>query len=229
MLAAQAAGMLHPAVWAAAALLCIVVGTAACARLSPVETPEWKVPSESKPVVYTATDGIRALAVGRDGAIWAATEGGVMRWEGRQEPYIRRWTTADGLVSNDIRALMLREDGAVIVTSPSGENEITSEGAVVPRDADERQAITAATVGRTKQAILTATAAEGLFYTPAGGKRKPIPLPAASRASHVSALAVLNAEKQEFLAGLYGDGVYRVRFSGKGRMAEWRRLTTPDD
>ncbi|MBC7806579.1 MAG: hypothetical protein H7145_10550 [Akkermansiaceae bacterium] len=206
-----------------AAVLCLVGVSAACARLSPVETPEWKVPTAGEPQLFAATKCIRAFAIGRDGLVWAATEGGVVRWA--EDPLLTRvWTTADGLINNDVRTVTPGPAGGVIARSPSGANEITLEKGVATAPVEKREITTP--IARTKEATLTATPG-GLFYTRTGDTRRLVPLPAASRASHVSALAVGGGSKKHYLAGLYGDGVYRLR-SPVSREPVWERIPLPD-
>lgn len=228
----------EPGGWIAA-ILCIIGGTAACARLSSVETPEWKVPSESKPVLFSATKCIRAFAVEKNGVVWAATEGGIVRWGDSNDATtfqrhwtsntsteVRVWNTTDGMISNDIRSLSLQPGGSVVAASPSGASEITPDGSVVPTQPKPGTAQTITTTVHTAAGALAATAS-GLYYTPASGTQRLVPFPADSRASHVSALATVGGKNEGFLVGLYGDGVYRVRFIKNGE-PRWQRLPLPD-
>ncbi len=213
------------------------VAAAACAarRALVTVTPVYVAPDPPGAVLYTATNCIRALAVGPRGAIWAATEGGVALWTSDAAP--RLWTTASGLRSNDIRAVTVAADGACVRTvSPLGEEEIATEnGAVTPvpaaTDANKIVAkpgaatiVTATTRGK-DGGVLTATAS-GLAWSPRrDAKPQNVALPAASRASHVSALV---AQKNgAFVAGLYGDGAYHLTLA-PNRAPVWTRLPLSD-
>ena len=57
---------------------------------------------------YTNGNYVRALAIEGD-TVWAATDGGVVRWERTAGTYAK-YTTADGLASNRVEALAI--DGA---------------------------------------------------------------------------------------------------------------------
>lgn len=76
--------------------------------------------SPTGPVLYTGARAIRTLAWGPDGALWAATAGGVVRWANAADPAPRRWTTVDGLGSNDVRAVLPASGGAAWAALPLG-------------------------------------------------------------------------------------------------------------
>jgi len=70
------------------------------------------------------SNDVRDLAAGssdpKEGAgypVWAATAGGVARWDGVAWT---AWTTADGLPSNDVRAIAVDADGIVWVATAGG-------------------------------------------------------------------------------------------------------------
>lgn len=69
-----------------------------------VDTPE-----PAAAALYTAARQVRQIAAAPDGTLWAATAGGVVRWQGSGMP--RQWTTADGLQSNDVRGVLPDPDG----------------------------------------------------------------------------------------------------------------------
>lgn len=248
------------------------------------------VPAPTAPVLYTACGSIKALAAGPDGSLWAATSGGALCWRpGQALP--RRWTVADGLLSNDIRAVAPDAAGATVVTAV-GVNHIDNAGTVQApmhtlNGAEARCAVAvsddhspASTLVGTSQGLyavslkgwqsrlganvwrtssdghstwaiteaglvrledgqrfgwpedvptserggVTALAANeggvclattsGLWRW-ADGQWRAIALPSGSPASHVSALC---ARRGDVLAGLYGDGVYRLTPKG------WERL-----
>ncbi len=85
--------------------------TAPLADVVPVATP---MPAPASPALYTAVGAIRALASGPDGALWAATAGGVVCWKPGEPPV--RWTAADGLAGSDVRAVAPSGAGAWAAT-----------------------------------------------------------------------------------------------------------------
>jgi len=62
-------------------------------------------------VRYPSLNEVRSLAFAPDGALWAATGGGVVRWDLTADTCVR-YGTADGLASEDITALAFAPDGA---------------------------------------------------------------------------------------------------------------------
>jgi ligand-binding sensor domain-containing protein len=61
---------------------------------------------------------VQALTMGADGAVWASVDaGGVLRYDGQTW---ETFTTADGLVDNEIRAIAAAPDGSIWFTSLGG-------------------------------------------------------------------------------------------------------------
>ena len=179
--------------------------------------------AEPRPVLYGATEQVRAVAVTPNGAVWAATAGGVVCWRSAAETP-RGWTTADGLPGDDVRTIRAGADGSVTAVSSAGAAAITADGAVTPCVAPpltRGETIAAASAGRD---TLMATAA-GLSWHEDGGKPVPVPLPQ-TEASHVSALAAWGGAHRRFAVGLYGGGVYRLTLGTRGT-ADWARLSLP--
>ncbi len=230
--------------------LLLMAGATACARLdapfSPVVTPHWEAPAPQTATLFSATRAVRDLVIAPDGAIWAATEGGVAYWaDAAATPRI--WTTANGLPSNDVRTLVMEarndtKSGTITAVFPAGQVRFSPSGPALSDTAPQSNATPAEKAvaasgemqtaqARTGQTILTATTA-GLFVT-RGKTRLPIALPAASRASHVSALLALPATSSTkpavFIAGLHGDGLYRLTVPASEKAApKWERLAVPD-
>jgi hypothetical protein len=244
--------------------------------------------SADPPALYTGAKAIRALAADARGNLWAATAGGVVCWRGDRDNAPRRWTTAEGLVSDDARALRILPDasgvevalptavqrvtlaaptpsapflsgrgaeirgfgGADLIASSAGvlkgergeavggaesvwkmattpdgaawavtETELrrVSDGITIPLPADTAGMTVTAFTAVPDGSLLLATTL-GLWRR-AGEKWQAVPLPRDSRASHVSALSPSGAE---MLAGLYGDGLYRLSFSGA--TPKWTRV-----
>jgi ligand-binding sensor domain-containing protein len=87
-----------------------------------------KAPVPAGPVLYTAAGDIKALTASPDGRLWAATGGGLLCWTSAgAQP--RRWTAADGLGSNDVRAVAVDGDG-LRVTTATGEARLDPMGIV---------------------------------------------------------------------------------------------------
>jgi len=82
-----------------------------------------------EPLLFTAAGQVTDLAVAGNGAIWAATRGGVVCWpDGKATP--DHWDTACGLPANEVRAVAAGSEGAWVagaanlsLISPS--NEVT--------------------------------------------------------------------------------------------------------
>lgn len=118
-----------------AASLFLVVG---CRLAAGAARPAAPIPAPAGPVVYTGADQVRSFASGPDGSLWAATAGGVLRWGGSGITATppRRWTTGDGLASNDIRALLpVAGGGGALVATATGISRIGTGGAVTTRAA----------------------------------------------------------------------------------------------
>ena len=215
-----------------------LVGCRSQAPALPVAPPA--KPVHPMPVQYTTTENIRMLAVGPDGALWAATHGGVLCWlAGASTP--RRWTAADGLWSNDVRAVRPSTEGAEVKTT-NRSFHIGMDGTIIPEPGDinpdirgdwslapyglgrdrpmvpwpmPQEALGAVTaVAETPKALYLATALD--LWRRADGHWRRVALPPGSPASHVSALGVRGAD---LIAGLYGDGLYRLDGT------RWERLT----
>lgn len=82
--------------------------------------------------LYTACAQVTDIAVAVDGAIWAATKGGVLCWK-PGETTARQWTTANGLAGNEWRGVAPAADGMLAIgaqalgrIAPSG--IVTDEG-----------------------------------------------------------------------------------------------------
>ena len=225
-----------------AAALTLAAGGAACARFAAqnnpaVVTPAWKAPTPTGPTLYTATRCTRALLV-QNGAIWAATEGGVVRWENVTEPP-QIYSTENGLPSNDVRALRAgKNDGEIVAVFPQGQARFWA-GGVLPMQIAQTAQATPAKWSETGQnaPLVTARARKAgdeLTATPSGlewrrgAKMQTVALPQASRASHVSALTPAEAPGV-WWAGLWGDGVYRITLpKGSGQNApRWEKLPMP--
>ena len=225
-----------------AAVLVLAAGGAACARFaaqtsSVVVTPAWKAPAPSGSTLFTATRCVRALLV-QNGAIWAATEGGVLRWESISQPP-QIWTTENGLPSNDVRAFRTGESKAEVrAVFGHGEAVITETSAVVPgQTAPSAQISPAAFIKAGANAPLVIVRARAgsdeLTATPSallwkrGAQTQIIALPTGSRASHVSALSPAKSPSV-FWAGLWGDGVYRLTLPQNAqKMPRWEKVLLP--
>ncbi|HEX8834569.1 MAG TPA: two-component regulator propeller domain-containing protein, partial [Abditibacteriaceae bacterium] len=178
--------------------------------------------------VFTSTRQINALLLAKDGHLWVATSGGVMRRSAGGK--WRKWTRAQGLPSHEIHALQWRDNTLTAVT-PHG-------AAVLHGDLWRAKANTEKiqTAGASKEFVPPSPTAvlKGVRYTavldeliaqtqpaqsaqPAVGADKTeqrLPLPP-SRGTHITALL---ARRDSLLVGVYGDGLWR--FDG----AAWKRV-----
>ena len=146
--------------------------------------------------IFTATREVRALDF--DGqSVWAATAGGVLRW---QNGKLTKWTRREGLPSNEAFDWE-RADGKLWARFPTACARL--DGAKwETQSAPEwkRRAPSALWNGQTVTADL-----DGLQIGD-----KTVTLPAQSGGTHISALL---ARGQVLLVAIYGDGLWR--FDGK--------------
>ncbi|MCL5038169.1 MAG: hypothetical protein M1269_13840 [Chloroflexi bacterium] len=84
--------------------------------------------SEPEPELYTESGHVTSLALSPDGAVWAGTKGGVIRFSpGEKKP--EQWTTARGLSGNEVLMLAC-ENGTVWAGNANSLNEIGPDGEV---------------------------------------------------------------------------------------------------
>jgi len=82
--------------------------------------------SERRILTLTDVDTVRDLALTAD-RVWAATDRGVLVYPREGDPEPRRITRAEGLPSDDVRALAARADGSVIVATAAGLAELNGD------------------------------------------------------------------------------------------------------
>ncbi|GIW91558.1 MAG: hypothetical protein KatS3mg109_1990 [Pirellulaceae bacterium] len=75
---------------------------------------------------YTNANYVTDLLVDGD-AVWAATAGGVVRWDVGTGEYIKL-TTEHGLAGNDVRAIAVGPDGSLWFGTPDGVSRLTPDG-----------------------------------------------------------------------------------------------------
>ena len=87
------------------------------------QLPTLPSPPEEHAVVdwdsYPSLNDIRSLAFAPYGALWAGTSSGVVRWDLGADTHIR-YSTADGLASDDITDITLASDGTLWVAARGG-------------------------------------------------------------------------------------------------------------
>ena len=109
---------------ALAILIVLTLLLAACNRQE-LPTPERFPTSPPAPLSrpgwtsYTNANDVRGLAFDHDGNLWAVGSGGAIRWAPTGSTYTR-YTTEDGLISNDARAVAVAPDGTVWVATGDG-------------------------------------------------------------------------------------------------------------
>ncbi|MGO8672167.1 MAG: hypothetical protein ACLQVD_12470 [Capsulimonadaceae bacterium] len=131
--------------------LILALALSSCAGLPPAQLhgaparPGALAGNDLDPAVYTACGAVRQLAFDPgDGGLWAATSGGVLRWDAAGG-VARRWTCRDGLPSNDVLSISIAPGGVAVRTAgavdPSGTSAgrcmIDSGGTVCPVKADD--------------------------------------------------------------------------------------------
>jgi ligand-binding sensor domain-containing protein len=104
------------------AIALIFLLLAACETRTPQATTPTKIIPDFPPgwVSYTnANENILDIAFDQNGYLWAASRGGLVRWNVDDGTY-RKFTTADGLPSNEITAVLPARDGTLWVATRGG-------------------------------------------------------------------------------------------------------------
>jgi ligand-binding sensor domain-containing protein len=70
-------------------------------------------------VSYPSLNGVRSLAFAPDGSLWAGTESGAVLWDLATDTHVR-YSTADGLASDDVTDLAFAPDGTLWVAARGG-------------------------------------------------------------------------------------------------------------
>jgi hypothetical protein len=91
----------------------------------PVPVTQTAPLSASAPVIHpgwtsiTNTNDVTQLAFDRDGNLWSATHGGVVRWNLKDDSYLK-YTTENGLADNDVWSAASAADGSLWFGTWSG-------------------------------------------------------------------------------------------------------------
>lgn len=104
--------------------------------------------------------GSRDPKLGAGYPVWAATAGGVARWDGSAWA---SWTTADGLPSNDVRAIAVANDGIVWVATAGGPASFDGSAWHAYGSADGTPPVDVMDVATTAWGVWFATTADGLL------------------------------------------------------------------
>ena len=174
---------------ALAAASCRDVATPGASAPAPIYAPMIEPTSDA---IFTATNEIRALDF--DGtSLWAATSGGVLRWENGKPT---KWTRRDGLPANEAFDLT-RENGKLVARFPTARAIWDGEN-WQSQSAPEWKSSGATTLwkGKTVTANL-----DGLQI-----EKERFALPPQASGTHISALL---ARGNVLLVAVYGDGLWR--------------------
>ena len=82
----------------------------------PPTTPQPEARSNGDWISFPSLNDIRSLDSAPDGSLWAATGSGFVLWDLTTDTHIR-YSTADGLISDDITDLTVAPDGVLWVTT----------------------------------------------------------------------------------------------------------------
>ena len=177
------------------------------------------VPPSSPPVsvtpaadiVFTSTRQVTSLTALPDGTLWVGTSGGVLRRS--NEGVWRKWTRLDGLPAHEVRSIDVGADGAVTVTVPrktvawrdetwiaQPEPAATAAAQAVSDEEPRGEGETCRAVWRGAPVIATLS---GLHVGHKNGQQ--VPLPPASRGTHISALL---PRGETLWVALFGDGLW---------------------
>jgi len=94
-----------------------VAGPVAQPTPSPVPSPD-QVAVQGRES-YPSLNAVRSLAFAPDGSLWAGTGSGVVRWDLATDSHVR-YSTAGGLVSDDVTDLAFAPDGTLWVAARGG-------------------------------------------------------------------------------------------------------------
>lgn len=93
----------------------VLVGVSCHAALIPLYTPAPEPPTSK---AFSSTREVRSL-LWSDSVLWAATAGGVLRRDAEKK--WQKFTTSDGLPTNETRGFRVDKNGSIIAQTPRGE------------------------------------------------------------------------------------------------------------
>jgi len=168
-------------------------------------------PPPTTDAVYTSTRNVSRLLVAPDGAIWAATGGGVLRRDAQTKAW-RKWTRADGLPSNEARGFVVGGDGAVTVLFPRHAATVR-DGEWRVRPLSPKTAKPGVNVGDDaptsrvtwNQGVWGGAATVGGLMRGTGKNRFVIRLPASANGAYISDLLAPLGDKGPLLVAVFGD------------------------
>jgi ligand-binding sensor domain-containing protein len=103
--------------------LLLVLATVVC----PVcQLPGASFLSQAKWTTISNGNDVRQVAFDEHGALWAATSGGVVRWNLADGTYTK-YTTADGLVDNEVNGVAVAPDGALWFATDGGVSRLKGQ------------------------------------------------------------------------------------------------------
>lgn len=190
------------------------VGMMSCAQTPPAaESLLFEVSSPQR--VWTSTREINALCIDKSGALWAATNGGVLRRAANGK--WRKWTRENGLPSHEVRAIQCVKN-EVSVQTPHGASVLSSDDSGDSSSGESGDEWKAARgVGGDKPSVQwngarVSVELEGLRIVGKSSTRN-VSIP--GKGTHISALW---PRGRTLLAASFGDNVYQ--WDGKS----WRSL-----
>ena len=195
------------------ALLGIIIFARACVA---VPSEDYAPITPTSDTVFSTSRQINSLQIAPDGALWAATAGGVLRRA--SDGKWTKWTRQDGLPSHEARRVFLENDTARVQFPLLDALYQNNQWRVVERDIAQN---TPASTCSVSWHGATWTADVNGLKRREGKSARDIALPP-SNGTHISALLVRD---DELWAALFGDGLWR--FDGKS----WARLelNLPDE
>lgn len=164
-----------------------------------------------RPITDQHTEGRRvwSFAQGPDGAVWAATENGLLRWQNGQ---VRLWQEADGLPTRKLRSVVFDTGGTLWVGTTGGGLVAWRDGRATVFDTargfphpEVRQLLADPSGG-----VWAATAGGGLVRLQEGRMARVYTMADGLPTDHLTALAIDPAG--DLWVGSWGGGV--SRFSG---------------
>jgi diguanylate cyclase (GGDEF)-like protein len=155
----------------------------------------------------TASKRVWAFAQAPDGAVWAATENGLVRWDKGQ---VRHYQQADGLPTNRLRALVFDRDGVLWIATTGGGLVSMRDGRFqVHEPANGFPHLQVRSVlADVHGGVWAATAGAGLVHIAPGGAQRVYTTKDGLPTDHLTALA-LDAHGSLWV-GSWGGGVSRL-------------------
>lgn len=165
------------------------------------------------PAALTEGRRVWGFAEGRDGAIWMASENGLLRWHEGQS---KRYQQADGLPTNKLRALAFDQAGVLWIATSGGGLVSFAEGkfqVMQPENGLFPHLQVRAVVPDPQGGVWVATAGAGLVHLEHGKVSRTYTMADGLPTDHLTALA--RDAQGSLWIGTWGAGITRMSADGR--------------